>query len=116
MNKLTKDYYFRSCVYCFKKMPDGRYLPLNRDYLPLDRTRGEVGGRLDDSSYDMLLENAHKEIGVKLSLRDIKLIRCTGNEEKFWLFTDESAPWRGVKHMASYEKKRELLPQLKWLT
>ena len=113
--KWLKDYYYRCNPYCFQKMPDGRYLGLNRQYLPLDYTRYDVGGHLESSAYEKLLEDAHKRIGVKLSTHDIKILKHSGDENKFWLYGDRSAPWTDKKHEATYDKKRDLVPAFKWL-
>lgn len=115
MKQIDKEYYTRCAPYCFKKMSDGRYLGLNREYLPLDRSRDDVGGYLDPLAYDNLLENSHKEIGVRFSMQDIKLIKYSGDAEMFWLYRDESAPWNGLKYKTSYDKKTQMLPALKWL-
>ena len=115
MNKSLKDYYFRCAPYGFKKMSDGRYLGLNRDHLPLDRSRKEVGD-LNQLDYDNFLENAHKEIGISLSIKDIELIKHTGNEDMFWLYEDGSAPWNGTKYQAAYDKKIDKVPAVKWVS
>ena len=115
MKKIEKEYYYRCSPYCFKKMADGRYLGLNREYLPIDRSRDDVGGRLDPSAYDKLLEDAHRELGIVLSANDIKLLRYSGDESMFWLYKDGCAPWDGKEYQAAYDKKRELVPKLKWL-
>ena len=115
MQKTVKDSYFRCNPYCFKKMNDGRYLGLNRDYLPIDRSRDDVGGHLSDPDYDLLLETAHGELGITLSASDIKLLKHSGDEDMFWLYKDGCAPWDGEKWRAAYDEKRELVPKLKQL-
>ena len=115
MKKMEKEYYFRCNPYCFKKMSDGRYLGLNREYLPIDRSRNDIGGRLSQSAYDNLLEVSHKELGLILDLNDIKLLKYSGDENIFWLYKDGCAPWDGVKYKTAYDKKKELVPKLKWL-
>jgi hypothetical protein len=115
MEKILIDYYFRCAPYCFKKMGDGRYLGLNREYLPIDRSRDDVGGYLDSSAYDNLLENAHKELGIVLNAKEIMLIKHAGDENEFWLYGDGCAPWDSKKYQASYDKKIDLVPKLKWL-
>jgi hypothetical protein len=115
MRKQLKDYYVRCAPYCFKKMSDGRYLGLNREYLPLDRSREDVGGRIDSFAYDNLLEKAHEEIGVAISAQDIESIKHSGDKNMFWLYKDGSAPWSGNKYQISYDKKIQQLPALRWL-
>ncbi|MFA4975792.1 MAG: hypothetical protein WC839_03450 [Candidatus Paceibacterota bacterium] len=115
MKKIEKDYYRRCSPYCFIKMPNGRYLGLNRDHLPLDRSRNDVGGWLDDSTYKNLLENANKEIGIVLGINDIKLLKHTGDENKFWLYGDKCAPWDGKKYQIAYDKKIKSVKKVKWL-
>ena len=113
--KTNKDYYSRCNPYCFKKMADGRYLGLNRDYLPIDRTRNDVGGYLEELTYKELLENDHKEKGIVLTIKDIKLLKHSGDKDMFWLYRDECAPWKNKKYEADYDKKIETVPALKWL-
>ncbi|MDP1706940.1 MAG: hypothetical protein Q8L30_00015 [bacterium] len=115
MKKIDKEYYFRCSPYCFKKMPDGHYLALNREYLPVDRSRDDVGGRLDSSAYDNLLGNAHKKIGIVLSKNDIRLLKHSGDDNMFWLYRDECAPWDSEKYKTAYDKKKTLVQKLKWL-
>jgi len=115
MKKIVKDYYYRCNPYCFKKMSDGRYLGLNREYLPIDRSRDDVGGRLNDSDYEALLESANDQLGITLTENDIELLKHSGDEDMFWLYKDGCAPWDGEKYQTSYDKKKQLVPKFKWL-
>lgn len=112
MKKSIKDYYYRCNPYCFKKMGDGRYLGLNRDYLPIYRSRDDVGGRLNDSDYGILLESSNFELGITLTSIEINLLKHRGGEDMFWLYKDDCAPWNGEKYQAVYDKKKELVPKL----
>ena len=115
MEKIEKDYYQRCNPYCFLKMSDGRYLGLNSEYLPVVVSRESVGGRLDDSSYKTLLESSHKQLGIMLSVDDVKLLKCDGDEKIFWLYRDGNAPWKSKKYMEAYDKKKKLVPLVNWL-
>lgn len=115
MEKLEKDYYERCNPYCFLKMPNGRYLGLNREYLPIDFSRKDVGGYLDGLAYKALLEDSNKQFGIVLTFNDIKLLKCDGDENMFWLYRDENAPWKSKKYMEAYDKKKKMVPLVNWL-
>lgn len=115
MDKLTRDFYSRCSSYCFKKMSDGRYLALNRKYLPLDRSRADVGGYLEQEDYDKLLETSHEELGITLTTREISLLKHRGDDNMFFLYDDGCSPWNGKKHENAYDKKIRLVPQVKRL-
>ena len=98
MSKSNEDYYRRCSPYCIRHLPeDGTWVALNRAYLPLNRTRTDVGGYLSDEEYkNLLYEPSSWRVTPK-----------TNSKEDIFLNKDFSAPWLTQKAEKVYIKKRE---------
>ena len=92
--------------YCLDRLPDGRYVILNREYKPLGfKTRD----RVDYGAYP---------IAVKLKdLTEAKAAKLSheGSEnlDRIYLYNDATVPTRSAVHMRSYLERLQVLMSLK---
>ncbi len=92
--------------YCIKKLPDGRYVILNRRYKPLGFTT------YDYIVYESLpilvkLRGLRPSMAAKLSFKGDR------NTEEIFLYNDGCVPTRNKNHMDAYLERLKILAALK---
>lgn len=106
MNKRQRRDYYRRIhqSYCLKRLANGRYIALNRDYKPLGLETQEFV-RYEDFPLDSL-PGLTSEIAAALSARG------SDDVDNIYLYNDGCVPTRSAANMRAYEKKLALLDQL----
>jgi len=101
---------FRSVYlpYCLKRLPDGRYTVLNREYRPLGITTTDFSCVVDYEKFP---------IAARLKLTPKMVARCLSHSgspdvERIYLYDSTCVPTEGAKHMNAYMKRLKILAHL----
>lgn len=93
-----------SIPYCFKALPDGRFILLNRDYKPL----GIAGGTCDPF-VDYEAFGAHIVKDDSSIIAAAMTMKCCPHDS-IYFFRDSCPPWAGKRHaVALLDKMNRLL-------
>ncbi|WP_321868635.1 hypothetical protein [Paraburkholderia tropica] len=92
-----KDFRWVFMPYCLQKLPDGRYIILNRDYKPLGTTSREwVDYETHPSAVRM---NISSKTAASLSTH------AKPDTDQIFLYDDSSSPVHGAQQMRDYMEK-----------
>jgi hypothetical protein len=92
--------------YCLKRLDDGRYVVLNRDYKPLGfRTRERVV--YESFPIAVKFKGLTKKLAAKLSWDG------SANLESIFLYNDATVPTDSAKRMTAYLERLAILAKLK---
>lgn len=92
--------------YCLKKLENGKYVVLNREYKPLGFNSKEI---FDYSNFPISsnLEGITKKKAITISWNNLP------DNDNIFLYNDETNPLKNKKHMDDYLKRLELLSHIK---
>ena len=97
--------------YCLTKLPNGKWVILNREYVPLGYTTA-ASSSID---YQKIIEES--AVPLKLTPKKIAKLAAVGLNDKrdtsqrFWLYNDSCAPFN-KKYKDAYLEKIKLLMDL----
>ena len=92
--------------YCLKRLPDGRYVVLNREYKPLGfKTSAQV--HYEEYPIAVKFKGLTQKVAAKLSYK--------GSEDldSIFLYNDGCIPTRSAQNMQDYLHRLEILAKLK---
>lgn len=91
--------------YCIKRIADGRYIPLNRNYKPLGI----------QSSDWVTYETDPSATAIAITAAAARNISWAGSEDldTIYLYNDGCIPTESAAHMSAYLKRLDVLMKLK---
>ena len=100
-----RDVRSRFMPYCIRRLDNGEYVVLNREYKPLGFGHGQY--EYSDYPISVSLKGLTPRIAEKLSHNDNRDL------DKIFLYNDDCVPTHSTKHMNNYLKRLAILGRLR---